>query len=306
MSLKKHFQFRSRLFHLPFLLLLAVALASCTSQQAADKNFVLDPDIGVCTSISSAEVLNANGYDYIEERVGGFLVPNESDEKFESKLKQLEQSGFRVYACNSFIPGSLKSTGPKTKHDEILAYVEIAFARAQKAGIKRIVFGSSGSRGIPKAFDHSKAKAQFVELLKRMGPIAQKYDVTVVVEPLNTKECNFITSVTQGAEIARLVNHPNIKLLADIYHMLRENEGPESIVAAGDLLMHVHIAENEGRRCPGTNKEDFTPYLAALKEIGYTGSISMEGRWDKFADELPGAITYLKGQIEKVNLDSGV
>lgn len=307
MSLKDYFQLKSgtiRTISLLILPLFALTLTACSQQPTVDQP--LRPNLGVCTSISNAELLKANGFDYVEESVGRFLMPNESDEKFDAKLKQSQQSEFTVYACNGFIPGSLKSVGPDAQHEKILEYVDTAFERAQKAGVKRIVFGSSGSRKIPDGFDRDQAKAQFVELLKRMGPIARKYDVTVVIEPLNTKECNLITSVTEGAEIARLVDHPNIKLLADIYHMLREDEGPESIIAAGDLLMHIHIAENEGRRSPGTNNEDFTPYLAALKQIGYTGSISMEGRWGEFADELPIAITYLQGQIDEVNQDSGV
>ena len=275
--------------------------ASCSvmDKRASKKAFA--PDLGVCTSVDNASLLKEKGFDYVEESVGRFLMPLEPVQKFDAKLAELQQSDFPAYACNGFIPGSLKSTGPDAQHDKILQYVETAFERAQRAAINRIVFGSSGSRKIPDGFDREQAKAQFVELLKRMGPIAKKYDVVVVIEPLNTKECNFITSVTEGAEIARMVDHPNIKLLADIYHMLRENEGPESIIAAGDLLKHVHIAENKERWYPGRNNEDFTPYLAALKQTGYTGSISMEGRWDKFAEELPIAIAYLKDQIDKVN-----
>ena len=52
-----------------------------------------------------------------------------------------------------------------------------------------------------------------------MGVIAQSYGIVVCVEPLNRAESNFINTLQEGAEIVRRVNHPHIRLLADLYHM---------------------------------------------------------------------------------------
>ena len=134
-----------------------------------------------------------------------------------------------------------------------------------------------------------------------MGPIAAKYDITVVIEPLNSKECNFINSVREATDIARVAGHPNIAVLADIYHMAVDSEGPESIRYAGKLLRHCHIAELKGRKMPGTNNYDFTPYFKALKDINYQGRLSLEGRWDNFDEQLPGVIAYLNDQWAKAN-----
>lgn len=259
------------------------------------------PAIGVCTSVSKGGTLNAAGYEYVEEGVQRFLIPNQPEEKFLENYRKLQAAPLPILACNGFLPGSLKSVGPDPKHDEILTFAETAFRRAKISGIKFIVFGSSGSRSIPKGFDVPKAKQQFVSLLKRMGPIAGKYGVVVVIEPLNRSETNFINSLADGAEIVRLVDHPNVKLLADIYHMLRENEPANEIIKAGEYLRHCHIAENKDRGAPGAANEDFTPYFAALKQIGYTGAISVECRWRNFDEETPVVIDYLKQQIAIVN-----
>jgi sugar phosphate isomerase/epimerase len=282
--------------------LFVIIFSGCSAEQNKSiENTAFSPRIGVCTQMKNSEKVKASGYAYIEESVGGLLMPQASEGKFEKKYAEFKKSGFPIEACNSFIPGSLKSVGPKAAHDEILSYVETAFRRAQKIGVKMIVFGSSGSRGIPKDFDRAKAKEQFVKLLKKMGPIAGKYDVIVCIEPLNRKECNFINSVGEGAEIAKLVDHPNIKLLADIYHMAREDEPPSAIVKAGALLYHCHIAENQGRWFPGKNRENLARYLVALKQIDYHGRISIECKWDKFEEELPVAFAYMNEQIEEVN-----
>ena len=254
---------------------------------------------GICTSVNNAKAMKAAGYSYVEERVRGFLVPTEPDKVFEEKLAAAKKMPLKVYSYNSFIPGSLKSTGPQTNHDEILKYAETAFQRARAAGSKIIVFGSGGSRNLPEGFPYDKATKQFTELLKRMGPIAAQYGITVVIEPLNRKECNFINSVKEAVDIAKDVNHSNIAVLADFYHMARENESPESIRYAGKLLKHCHMAEPKGRKMPGTNSYDFTPYFKALKDIQYQGRVSLEGKWDNFDKQLPEVIAYLNAQWAK-------
>jgi len=257
--------------------------------------------IGICTSISSSRILVSAGYSYLEEGVGNFLVPREAEAVFNEKLILLKSSGIPVEACNSFLPGDLKAVGPETHHEKIIEYCETAFRRASQAGIKTIVFGSSGSRGIPEGFPREDAKQQFISLAKLIGPVAQKYDVVISLEPLNTKECNFINSVAEGGEIVMSVNHPNFRLLADIYHMKMEDESPENIIKYGDLLFHVHIAEKEGRAAPGVHGEDFSPYLQALKEVGYKGRMSIECRWENLEVQAKDSLLVLQKQIRDLN-----
>ncbi len=285
----------------PSVPMLAVRPASRIDHPGPTPGAPLSPRLGVCTSVANAAALKSAGCGYVEESVRGFLVPDRPESEFQEKAGAFAGSGLPILACNSFLPGSLKSVGPEPAHDEIIAYAETAFRRARTTGIKMIVFGSAGSRAIPDGFDRGEARRQFVRLLRRLGPAARDNGVVVVVEPLQRSECNFINTVAEGAAIVREAGHPNIQLLADIYHMLRESEGPESIVAAGPLLRHCHIAEKDNRTPPGVAGDDFTPYFEALRRIGYAGGISMECRWDDLAAELPRAVKTLEGQIAKVN-----
>ncbi|WP_372932881.1 sugar phosphate isomerase/epimerase family protein [Mariniphaga sediminis] len=254
-------------------------------------------EIGVCTSVSNAEMLATHGYSYIEESVGRFLMPAKSEAEFQEALQEAQNAAIPVKACNSFIPGSLKSVGPDAVHSEILEFMETAFRRAQLAGVEYIVFGSGGSRGIPEGFPREDARRQFIDLCSQMAPIAARYNVVVVLEPLNTKECNFINSVEEGGKIVEEVNHPNFRLLADIYHMLMDGEGPGGIEKYGHLLHHTHIAEKEGRAAPGTHNEDFTAYFAALKNGGYKGKMSIECKWGDLEIQAPVAMEAIKKQL---------
>jgi sugar phosphate isomerase/epimerase len=272
--------------------------SACSGQAREDERFSVE--LGVCTSVNNHELLSANGFGYIEEGVQGFLIPMEPHESFLAKLELQEQASIKVTACNSFIPGRLKSVGPDAVHAEIIAYADTAFRRAEMAGVETIVFGSGGSRRIPDGFDREEAKKQFISLLKQMGPVAARYNVFIALEPLHRGEVNFINTVAEGLDIVRQVDHPNILLLCDFYHMLKEDEPAEHIIQAADYLRHVHVAEKETRSPPGVAGDDFRPYLRALKEIGYSGGISVEARWQDFETEIPIAMKALQQQIEEV------
>jgi sugar phosphate isomerase/epimerase len=254
----------------------------------------------VSTGISNSSILATAGYSFVEENVRGFLVPTESDAVFEQKLALLKASSIPVEACNSFLPGNMKCVGPTPAHEEILKFGETAFRRARMAGIKTIVFGSGGARAIPEGFSREEAKQQFISICKQLVPFAQKYNVVISLEPLNTKECNFINSVAEGGEIVEAVNHDNFRLLADIYHMLMENESPANLTKYGHLLYHTHIAEKAGRTAPGVNNEDFTPYLKALKNVNYEGRMTIECLWNNLEEQAATALAFLRKQITSV------
>ena len=254
------------------------------------------PQIGACAGYKDGEILANAGFSFIEENVQSFLVPTKSEEEFDQILQASKSSPLPIQAFIIFLPGSLKSVGPNAVHEEIVDFAEVVFRRAQKAGGKLVVFGSSGSRSVPDGFSKEEATAQMIDLGKMLGPVAAKYDVTVVLESLNKKECNFINSLSEAGEIVKAVDHPNYRLLADIYHMKMEGEGPESILNYGHLIKHVHVAEKEGRAVPGTHGEDLSLYYQALKLSGYEGLISLESRWENMENQAAKAIETIKKQ----------
>jgi sugar phosphate isomerase/epimerase len=256
--------------------------------------------IGISTSIANSGILAAAGYSFVEENARGFLVPAEAESVFDQKLALLKESKLPLEAANSFLPGNLKCVGPAPLHEDILKFGETSFRRAEMAGIKTIVFGSGGARAIPEGFSREEARKQFISLCKQLAPIAQKYNVVISLEPLNTKECNFINSVAEGGEIVKEVNHENFRLLADLYHMLMENESPSNITKYGHLLYHTHIAEKTGRSAPGVNNEDFTPYFKALKEVKYEGRMAIECSWKNLGEQVSGALSFMRTQIASV------
>ena len=255
--------------------------------------------IGVCTSVKNAPLLKRAGCSYVEIGINSFLMPNRDDDAFAANLKEASESELPALAGNTFFPGDIKLVGPEVDMEKTLRFAETAMKRGKEIGVKIFVLGSGGARRIPDDFEQEKAIVQFIDLCKQLALLGEKYDIVIVVEPLRKQETNLIHTVRQGTEIVRAVNHPNLRVLADFYHMMCEDEDAQAIVEAGDLLYHCHIAEKAERTAPGVKGDDFTPYFKALKEINYKGSISLECNWKNFEEEVVQAIAEMKRQINR-------
>ncbi len=237
--------------------------------------------MGIAAPLDKAAALKLEGADFLTESVGNFLVPDKDEAEFEKNLAKLAASPLTILACNGFIrPANLHCVGPDANHDQILTWAETTFRRMKKANGKIIVFGSGSARMIPDGWPKDKAEAQFVALLKRLGPLAEAQAVTVTVEQLQADECNFINHIGEGAALIRAAGHPNIRMLADLYHIACGGDTPADLKAAMDVVVHVEIAEKVGRTVPGISGDDFRPYFRVLRETGYKGAVSIEGKWE--------------------------
>lgn len=271
-----------------------VSLCSCSQQ------FGLDSHIGVCRGLGDAQAALDAGANYMEVNVQEYLVPEEDEETFLKKAEEMKASPLPVYAANCFFPGEIKIIGPNADTPRAVAYAKVALKRAGSLGLKILVLGSGRSRELPDGFSREEADRQMVELLSAVAPTARENGVTIVIEPLNTGETFYINTVREGAEICRKVNHPNICVLADFFHMYKVGEGPDAIIDAADKLRHCHIAEGEHRTPPGVEGDDFTPYFEALKSIGYKGAISLECDWGEYSEVVKPAVEYTRSEIAKV------
>jgi len=254
--------------------------------------------LGLCTSaIANAAVIAPSGLDYVEENVQTFLAPEGPLGEYTTRLSASAGAARNLRAACCFLPTSHRCVGPQVDEPRLLAYAASAFARAQRAGIDIIVFGSGGARAVPDGFSSATAFTQFVSILGQMAPIAARHALTIVVEPLNHGAVNFINTIDEGAEVVARVDHPHVRLLADLFHMLRNGETPDAITRHGSLLAHAHIAEQETRSAPGVKGDDFRPFLRALRQTGYDRRLSLECTFADLGAELGGSLTALRRQL---------
>ncbi len=108
-----------------------------------------------------------------------------------------------------------------------------------------------------------------VEGLSEVAPHAAQSGVRLALEPLNRFETYFINTAADCVKLVREVDHPNVRVMLDTFHMnIEEKSLPEAIQAAGELLCHFHCSEND-RGTPGTGHVDWEGVFAALRQVGY-------------------------------------
>jgi sugar phosphate isomerase/epimerase len=134
----------------------------------------------------------------------------------------------------------------------------------------------SGKLGTLDVEERRHCRSLALECLWIVCDFAARAGVTVLLEPLNRYECDYINTLADGAAIAREVGAPNLKLLADTFHMnIEEADIPASLKAAGALVGHVHLADTN-RQVPGHGHLDVAAVLGALESIEYRGFLSFE------------------------------
>jgi sugar phosphate isomerase/epimerase len=231
---------------------------------------------GICTTLDNALSAKHSGWDYLEASAQQVLNAMLKDEQWSDE--QTKELDLPIRAANLLIPAGLKVTGPKAVPQALRVYMERMTRRAKQVGITTLVFDSGASRAVPDGFDRDFAKRQLIDFGKLCGELAAKVGggVTVVLEPLNRRECNLINTIPQAMEIVRAVNHPNFQCMLDTFHFWHENEPLENLSAAVKWIKHVHVADKDGRAAPGeTGNSSYQPIFAELRKLDYRGTVSV-------------------------------
>ena len=232
---------------------------------------------GVCGNLTRLPAIQETGYDYIEMNFSTLALMSEED--FIKTRDELARVGMRAEAFNGFFKSDVVLYGEGADLDALAAYCETGFSRAAQLGGAVAVLGSGGARSIPEGMTVEEAEEQFCRVLTVCGDVAIKYGMRIAIEPLRASECNFINLVSEGAAICRRVNHPAVKLLVDFFHFYCGEEPISHLHDAADVLIHAHLARpNLDRLMPREeDRETVALWAQALRDIGYTGRLSLEG-----------------------------
>lgn len=114
------------------------------------------------------------------------------------------------------------------------------------------------------------------DVLRRLGEYGEARGVSLAVETLNRFETSFLNTTAQALELITRVDHPNVGLCLDLFHLgIEEKSLGSALRAAGPHLKHVQVAEND-RGTPGSGQLAWMEVASALNEINYEGRIVVE------------------------------
>ncbi len=174
-------------------------------------------------------------------------------------------------------------------------YIDEVFTLMAGLGVKTAVFGSSHARNVPMGFPMEKAWSQLEDLLKRLGDRAARDGITVVIEHINRLESNIIETFEEGVLMCSRVDHPNVRCLADYYHIALGRESTRPVMEKIGLVKHAHFANVLERSIPTNDRHEAegVRFLEELKNSGYGGRMSVEG-YAKSMDEFSLCVQFMR------------
>lgn len=249
------------------------------------------PLVGLCTD--RLELARSAGFDFAE--CGIRRLAALSDEEFAAYAARHRTTGLPTPVGNVFLPPEISVVGANVQHDAQMRYVERAFLRARQLGVAMVVFGSASSRQVPDGFATELAFQQLVDFARRVSLVAERSGIIVAAEPITRRETNTINNLREGLDWVRAVGHPNFQLMVDYSHMVAEREDLSRLAESAGVLKHVHIANPRNRSFPRDDDGcDYRPFLQMLREIGYRGRISIEGKPKNLDADAPQAIALIR------------
>ena len=140
------------------------------------------------------------------------------------------------------------------------------------SGVVHCAWGISKEKGANKDIKFENSANSLTKITNAL----EVNNIKLGIEPLNRYETDFINTVDEGLHLCSLINHSNVGLLLDVYHMnIEEKNIISSIKRAKNKLFHFHVAEND-RGIPGSGTLDFDSIFETLKEINYSGNVTLE------------------------------
>jgi sugar phosphate isomerase/epimerase len=163
-----------------------------------------------------------------------------------------------------------------------------------------MVLGSPQQRNLLPGVSHAEAMEHAAAVLRDAMSVCADLGVTIAVEPLGPAEGDFLRTAAKGRELVAMVDSPHCKLHLDVKAMSSESLSIPAIIRASRVeLVHFH-ANDPNLLGPGMGEVQFEPIFAALKEIGYTGWVSVE-----VFDYKPGAERIARESIQYMQRVSG-
>ncbi len=131
----------------------------------------------------------------------------------------------------------------------------------------------------PKEVPAEKVRQTLVDNLRFAATALEKEGITFLVEALNNHDIPgfYLTHTQDVLQLIEEVNHPNLWLQYDIYHMqIMEGNLTRTILDNLARIRHIQLGDNPGRHEPGTGEINFTNLFRFIDEAGYDGWIGCE------------------------------
>ncbi|HCT76536.1 MAG TPA: hydroxypyruvate isomerase [Micromonosporaceae bacterium] len=195
------------------------------------------------------------------------------DSEVDAFVAALDDAGVQLVGLNfaaGDMPGGDRGLlSLPDRSDEFRDNIDVTVGIAQR----------TGCRALNALYGNGPESDLALENLALAADAAARIDAVVLVEALNSFESPRypLTSTADAMRVIEAVGRPNVRYLADLYHLARMGEDLPWLIARHTKdFGHVQIADLPGRNQPGMGTLDFPSVFRLLDEYGYDGWIGLE------------------------------
>jgi hydroxypyruvate isomerase len=198
-------------------------------------------------------------------------------------LVALRSEGVVYSSMTGYVRGGLVEPSAVA---ELLATAEESIPVATRLGIPRLNLHGTGldGDGLPVVPVQTVTGAMWLtarDTLSRIAELGARHDVTFVLENLNSAVDHPGVPFARAADCLALVEaveNPYLQLMLDLYHaQIGEGNLIELCRTALPHIGEIQVADVPGRCEPGTGEINYRAVAAALAEMGYRGTVGLEG-----------------------------
>lgn len=234
--------------------------------------------IGCCVPTALYEQAVSEGYDYVE--FSGWEIAEMSVEAVAALGEKLRKTGVPCLRFNAYCKSSPAIVGPNSEESVTRRYAEDLMKKASMLGVRGIGVGSPAARQLPDGYDRGLADRQCEQFFRVTAEAAAPYGITVLVEAVPYKMCNYMNELSQAADLVRRLHTDNIRMIVDLFNMELNGESWQDVAQQIPLAGHVHMSTTgEGIARCAYGRGDEEACLQAFQTIvnaGYDGTVSLE------------------------------
>jgi sugar phosphate isomerase/epimerase len=193
--------------------------------------------------------------------------------------RQAEGAGLKIIGLHWLLAKTtgfhLTSTDAAVRKRTGQYLADLATAAADLGG-DILVLGSPMQRNLAEGMTKAQGDELAADTISHCLATLADRRVYLCLEPLTTAETNFMTSAAEGVGLIRRIGHPFVRLHLDVKAMSSEGTPVPDIIRANAEFLHHFHANDPNKRGPGFGDTDFKPIFRALKDVNYTGWVSVE------------------------------
>jgi D-psicose/D-tagatose/L-ribulose 3-epimerase len=150
-----------------------------------------------------------------------------------------------------------------------------------------------------------------VEQVRELAEYASKLGLEIAIE-LEPFHLSLINNIERMSQFLTDVNHPAARANVDISHLALAKDAASEVSKLKGRIAHVHLSDCDGKKHgdlpPGRGVVNFPPYLKALADAGFNGTISIELEYSpepaKIADWVREAYTTTSDMMSQLGIRS--